>query len=95
MQLRPVRIVRGFARHAEGSALIECGETRVLCTASIEDAVPSFLKGSGRGWITGYNQYVLDDTRRSSNLVEALDLDHRVDHHVFDTGVDGSGQFFE
>src|SRR5690606_27659184 len=52
MQLRPVRIVRGFARHAEGSALIECGETRVLCTASVEDAVPPFLKGTGRGWIT-------------------------------------------
>ncbi|MPZ45212.1 MAG: ribonuclease PH [Betaproteobacteria bacterium] len=51
-QLRPVRIVRGFTRHAEGSVLIECGETRVLCTASVEDSVPPFLKGSGRGWVT-------------------------------------------
>jgi ribonuclease PH len=52
MQLRPVRIVRGFTRHAEGSVLIECGETRVLCTASVEESVPPFLKGSGRGWVT-------------------------------------------
>ena len=51
-QLRPVRISRGFTRHAEGSVLIECGETRVLCTASVEDSVPPFLKGSGRGWVT-------------------------------------------
>jgi ribonuclease PH len=51
-QLRPVRISRGFTRHAEGSVLIECGETRVLCTASVEESVPPFLKGSGRGWVT-------------------------------------------
>ena len=51
-QLRPVRITRSFTRHAEGSVLIECGETRVLCTASVEDSVPPFLKGSGRGWVT-------------------------------------------
>jgi ribonuclease PH len=51
-QLRSVRIHRGYTRHAEGSVLIECGETRVLCTASIEDAVPPFLRGSGRGWVT-------------------------------------------
>ncbi len=51
-QLRTVRIARGFTRHAEGSVLIECGETRVLCTASVEDSVPPFLRGSGRGWVT-------------------------------------------
>jgi ribonuclease PH len=51
-QLRPVRIQRGFTRHAEGSVLIECGDTRVLCTASVEDGVPPFLRGSGRGWVT-------------------------------------------
>jgi ribonuclease PH len=50
--LREVRIVRGFTRHAEGSVLIECGETRVLCTASIEAKVPGFLKGAGQGWLT-------------------------------------------
>jgi ribonuclease PH len=51
-ELRPVRIHRGFTRHAEGSVLIECGDTRVLCTASIEASVPPFLRGTGRGWVT-------------------------------------------
>jgi ribonuclease PH len=51
-QLRPVRITRGFTRHAEGSVLIEFGETRVVCTASVEDKVPPFLKGQGQGWLT-------------------------------------------
>ncbi|HZI83977.1 MAG TPA: ribonuclease PH [Casimicrobiaceae bacterium] len=51
-ELRPVRIVRRYTRHAEGSVLIECGETRVLCTASVEPDVPPFLKGRGQGWIT-------------------------------------------
>jgi len=50
--LRPVRIERGFARHAEGSALIEFGNTQVLCTASVEERVPPFLKGRGQGWLT-------------------------------------------
>jgi ribonuclease PH len=50
--LRPVRITRGFTRHAEGSVLVEFGETRVLCTASVEDKVPGFLKGKGAGWVT-------------------------------------------
>jgi ribonuclease PH len=51
-QLRPVRIIRGYTRHAEGSVLVEFGDTRVLCTASIDDKVPGFLKGKGRGWLT-------------------------------------------
>jgi ribonuclease PH len=51
-ELRPVRIERGYARHAEGSALIEFGDTRVLCTASVEERVPAFLKGRGQGWLT-------------------------------------------
>jgi ribonuclease PH len=50
--LRPVRIQRHFTRHAEGSVLVEMGETRVLCTASVEEKVPPFLKGKGRGWVT-------------------------------------------
>jgi ribonuclease PH len=50
--LRPVRILRGFARHAEGSALIEAGNTQVLCTASIEETIPAFLRGKGMGWVT-------------------------------------------
>ena len=51
-ELRPVRISRGYTRHAEGSVLIEFGDTRVLCTASIEEKVPPFLKGQGKGWVT-------------------------------------------
>ncbi len=51
-QLRPVRITRGFTLHAEGSVLIEFGQTRVLCTASVEDRVPPHKRGSGEGWVT-------------------------------------------
>jgi ribonuclease PH len=51
-ELRPVRIQRAFTRHAEGSVLVEFGDTRVLCTASVEERVPPFLKDSGRGWVT-------------------------------------------
>ena len=51
-ELRPVLIQRGFARHAEGSALIEFGNTRVLCTASVEEKVPAFLRGRNQGWLT-------------------------------------------
>lgn len=51
-QLRPVKITTGYLLTAEGSALIEVGHTRVLCAASVEDAVPSWLRNSGRGWVT-------------------------------------------
>jgi len=51
-QLRPVRITRGYTIHAEGSVLIEFGETRVLCTASVEERVPAHKRGSGEGWVT-------------------------------------------
>ena len=51
-QLRPVKITPGFTRYAEGSVLIEIGETRVICTASIDDRVPLFLRGQGKGWVT-------------------------------------------
>lgn len=51
-QIRPIKITRCYTRYAEGSVLIECGDTRVVCTASIADKVPPFLKGSGQGWLT-------------------------------------------
>ncbi|MEO6518745.1 MAG: ribonuclease PH [Pseudoxanthomonas sp.] len=51
-QMREVAIQRGFTRHAEGSVLISFGDTRVLCTASVENRVPGFLRGKGEGWIT-------------------------------------------
>ncbi|WDI92919.1 ribonuclease PH [Xanthomonas campestris] len=51
-QLRRVRIERAFTRHAEGSVLVSFGDTRVLCTASVENRVPNFLRGKGEGWVT-------------------------------------------
>ena len=51
-QLRNILITRNYTRHAEGSVLIDCGDTKVICTASIEEKVPGFLKGKGQGWLT-------------------------------------------
>ena len=51
-ELRPIRITRSFTRNPEGSVLIEFGETRVLCTASVEEGVPQFLRNTGSGWVT-------------------------------------------
>src|SRR4029453_8635166 len=50
--LRPVMIQRGYTRHAEGSVLVSFGQTRVLCTASVDNKVPPFLRGKGEGWVT-------------------------------------------
>src|ERR1700741_278049 len=52
-QMRPVNIIPDFIATAEGSCLIELGNTRVICTATIEDTVPHFLRNSGKGWVTG------------------------------------------
>ena len=51
-ELRPIRFERCYTRHAEGSVLTAFGDTRVLCTASVEERVPQFLRGKGEGWIT-------------------------------------------
>ena len=51
-ELRPIRLTRQFTQHAEGSVLVEFGATQVICTASVEERVPPFLKGKGRGWVT-------------------------------------------
>ncbi len=51
-QLRPMKFTRNFTKHAEGSVLVECGDTKVICTASVVPGVPRFLKGKGQGWIT-------------------------------------------
>ena len=51
-ELRAVHLTRGYTRHAEGSVLVEFGDTKVLCTASVETKVPGFLRGTGRGWVT-------------------------------------------
>jgi ribonuclease PH len=51
-QLRPVSITRGYTRHAEGSVMVAFGDTRVLCTATVENKVPGFLRGRGEGWVS-------------------------------------------
>ena len=51
-EVRPIKITRHYTKHAEGSVLIEFGETKVLCNATVEDGVPRFLKGQGKGWVT-------------------------------------------
>jgi len=51
-QLRAIRVTRHYTKHAEGSVLIECGDTKVICTASVEERVPPHKKGSGEGWVT-------------------------------------------
>ena len=51
-ELRPVTITPNYLMHAEGSVLIEAGNTKVICTASVEDRVPPFLRNSGKGWVT-------------------------------------------
>lgn len=51
-QLRPIKITRHYTKHADGAVLIECGDTRVLCTASVDEKVPPFLRGKGQGWLT-------------------------------------------
>ncbi|MCK4743411.1 MAG: ribonuclease PH [Sulfuriflexus sp.] len=51
-ELRQIKITRNYTKHAEGSVLIECGDTKVLCTASVSERVPGFLRGKGQGWVT-------------------------------------------
>ena len=51
-EVRPVTLTRNYTKHAEGSVLVEFGDTKVLCTATLEEGVPRFLKGQGKGWIT-------------------------------------------
>ncbi len=71
-ELRAIRLTRGYTRYAEGSVLVEFGDTRVLCNASVEDRVPPFLKGSGRGWVTAEYGMLPRSTssrmRREANL---------------------------
>ncbi len=51
-ELRPIKITRNYTKHAEGSVLIECGDTRIICNATVENSVPGFLRGKGVGWVT-------------------------------------------
>ncbi|MBT4300409.1 MAG: ribonuclease PH, partial [Gammaproteobacteria bacterium] len=51
-QMREIKITRNYTKHAEGSVLVEFGDTKVICTASVEDRIPRWLKGQGKGWVT-------------------------------------------
>ena len=77
-QVRHTKVTRNYIQHAEGSVLIEVGDTKVICTASIEDKVPPFLKGSGEGWITAeYNMLPRSTATRKVRDIARLKLDGR------------------
>jgi len=69
-ELRPITITRGWSRNAEGSALIEFGNTRVLCTASFTEGVPRWLKGEGKGWVTAEYAMLPRATNTRSSVAE-------------------------
>ena len=77
-QVRHTKVTRNYIKHAEGSVLIEVGDTKVICTASIEDKVPPFLKGTGEGWITAeYNMLPRSTATRKVRDIARLKLDGR------------------
>ncbi len=80
-QLRPVKITRGYLKHPEGSVLVESGDTKVICTASVEENVPVFLKGSGRGWVTA--EYALLP-RSTDNRIQREGLRGRASGRTFE-----------
>lgn len=77
-QMRPIKITRNYTKYAEGSVLIEVGDTKVICTASIEEKVPPFLKGTGEGWITSeYNMLPRATQSRKTRDVSKGKVDGR------------------
>lgn len=77
-ELRPVKIVKDFTRYAEGSVLIEWGNTKVLCNASVEESVPPFKKGSGEGWVTAeYSMLPRATATRNKRDINKLKLNQR------------------
>ena len=77
-QLRKIEIVRNYTKHAAGSVLIKWGDTWVLCTASVEDKVPPFLRDTGRGWVTAeYSMLPRANRERSRRDVDKLKLSGR------------------
>ncbi|MBQ6932939.1 MAG: ribonuclease PH [Clostridia bacterium] len=77
-EMRPIKITPHFTKHAEGSCLIECGDTKVICTASVEESVPPFLKGTGKGWVTAeYSMLPRATHTRSNRDINKLKLNGR------------------
>lgn len=78
-ELRPIKITKDFTRYAEGSVLIEWGNTKVLCNATVEESVPSFKKGSGEGWVTAeYSMLPRATQTRNRRDINKLKLNPRV-----------------
>ena len=71
-ELRNIRLTRRYTKHAEGSVLVEFGETRVLCNATVENRVPPFLKGTSKGWITA--EYGMLPRSTACSCLEALPM---------------------
>ena len=77
-QLRPIEITPGFIKYPEGSALICCGDTKVICNATVEEEVPPFRKGSGKGWVTAeYAMLPRATNARSRRDISKLKLNGR------------------
>ncbi len=77
-ELRPVKITTGYTKYAEGSVLIEFGDTKVLCNASVEESVPPFKRGSGEGWVTAeYNMLPRATKTRNNRDINRLKLNQR------------------
>ncbi|MGD9566742.1 MAG: ribonuclease PH [Sedimentibacter sp.] len=77
-ELRPIKITRNYIMHPEGSVLIEVGNTKVICTAMVEDRVPPFLKGTGKGWVSAEYSMIPGSTKtRKSRDINKLKIDGR------------------
>lgn len=77
-ETRPIRLTRGYTKHAQGSVLMEMGDTKVICTAMVEEKVPMFLKGSGKGWVTAeYSMLPSSTQSRKNRDIAKLRLDGR------------------
>jgi ribonuclease PH len=77
-ELRQIKITRNYSKYAEGSVLVEFGETKVICTASVDEKVPPFLKGTGEGWVTcEYGMLPRSTQTRKPRDISKLKLDGR------------------
>ena len=77
-EMRPIQIIKDFTMHAEGSVLISCGNTKVICNATVEEKVPPFLKDTGLGWVTAeYSMLPRATNTRSPRDISKLKLNGR------------------
>jgi len=81
-QMRPLKMTPDFISTAEGSVLIEIGSTRVICTATVDDGVPGFMKGTGKGWVT--SEYGMLPT--SSSIPNLFAIRRRPNRYIYEKG---------